>query len=614
MKENAYITLLTTDNYIYYILGLFESWKATKSKYKMYCAITNNISTTTKKILDTIGLPYITIGIEPLQPFIKRSQKLGMVNKYQQASNKLALFGLTQFNKCVYLDSDMLILKNIDDLFEKPDFSSVEDCSPIHYRPSKYILGESAFCAGMFVYSPSTKLYNDLLDLTKTLPTNIKWNDQNILAYYLRNWMEKPELHLPCEYELNIAGRENVYNTYLDLGGKDENIKIKHFVTYKNAPYKEVYYLRDSVYNEYIKYYTFINSVINKYKLPIELVHINNMKKSYNIDLVVPYVDNTDPSWQKLFNKYNNTVIKNTQTTADMRFRSQDNFFRYFFRSIEKNMPWISNIYLLVMGKSQVPSWLDTTKVRIITHDQFIPKEYLPTFNSSVIELFLHNIPGLSEHFIYVNDDFYAWTKMTADNFFDFKTNSCLFNIISEKKDPKTGHEWWQMCQNNHDLIYNTKHSIPYLRLDHEFRPYLKSYWKQCYEQNKLQINNSLSMFRTANNYTCYLYSLYLNKQGKRKASSLKLGYLSSNSNDTVIKTTLQEANMLCINDTADENNIYKNELLRKYFKLKFNSKSSYELTDYVDPINVDHTIILDLSQNKKDTRADGRPNTYLYF
>ena len=68
----------------------------------------------------------------------------------------------------------MLVFHNIDDLFEKPDFSSVEDCAPVHFRPKEYSLGESAFCAGMFVFSPSNKLYNDLLQLANTLPTNIK--------------------------------------------------------------------------------------------------------------------------------------------------------------------------------------------------------------------------------------------------------------------------------------------------------------------------------------------------------------------------------------------------------------------------------------------------------
>ena len=579
-KEKAYVTLLTTDNYIYYVIGLYESWKATNSKYKLYCAITKNLSKATLKILDTIGMPYFYIDIEPLQPFILRSQKLGMVNKYQQASNKLALFGLTQFGKCIYLDSDMLILKNIDDLFDKPDFSSVKDCAPIHYRPDEYMLGESAFCAGLFVFSPSEMLYKELLKLIDTLPTNIKWNDQNILAYYLNNWMDKTELHLPCEYELNIAGRENVYNTYIDMGGKDTDIKVKHFVTYKNAPYKTVYYLRDSVFAEYVKYYKFINSAITKYNLKLELVHIENLKQSYNVDLVLPYVDNMDPAWQEQFNKYSGTVASNQQTTAKMRFRSQENFFRYFFRSIERNMPWISNIYLIVSGTTQVPSWLDTTKVRIITHEQIIPREFLPTFNSSVIELFLHKIPGLSEHFIYVNDDFYAWSPMTQNDFFNFTANTCKFNLIHETKDPATGHIWWQMCQNNHDLIYGTNKALPYLRLDHEFRPYLRSAWTECFNLHKKDIYASLSQFRADKNLTCYLYSLYLDKTAKREASTLKLGYLDSYANNTKIMKVLTDKNMLCLNDVSSEINIYENTLIRQQFKAKFSKKSIYELND----------------------------------
>lgn len=45
--------------------------------------------------------------------------------------------------------------------------------------------------------------------------------------------------------------------------------------------------------------------------------------------------------------------------------------------------------------------------IKYVFHDQFIPKKYLPTFSSTVIETFLHYIPGLSENFIYMNDDVY---------------------------------------------------------------------------------------------------------------------------------------------------------------------------------------------------------------
>ena len=41
-------------------------------------------------------------------------------------------------------------------------------------------------------------------------------------------------------------------------------------------------------------------------------------------------------------------------------------------------------------------------------HREIIEQEYLPTFNSHVIEANLHKIPNLSEHFIYFNDDVFV--------------------------------------------------------------------------------------------------------------------------------------------------------------------------------------------------------------
>lgn len=73
------------------------------------------------------------------------------------------------------------------------------------------------------------------------------------------------------------------------------------------------------------------------------------------IDLVVPYVDASDKNWQAEFLKYNAKKTSEA-VNAKNRFRGQGDFFRYFFRSVAKNMPWINNVFLLVMSKSQVPS------------------------------------------------------------------------------------------------------------------------------------------------------------------------------------------------------------------------------------------------------------------
>ena len=55
MNNNAYITLLSTNNYLYACIGLMYSWKSTNSKYPFYCVVTDDISETNIKILEEIG-------------------------------------------------------------------------------------------------------------------------------------------------------------------------------------------------------------------------------------------------------------------------------------------------------------------------------------------------------------------------------------------------------------------------------------------------------------------------------------------------------------------------------------------------------------------------------
>lgn len=79
---------------------------------------------------------------------------------------------------------------------------------------------------------------------------------------------------------------------------------------------------------------------------------------------------------------------------------------RFSMRSLEKFAPWVRRVYLVTNG--QVPHWLDTShpRLQLVTHaDIFANASHLPTFSSPAIEANLHRIPGLSEHFLYLNDD-----------------------------------------------------------------------------------------------------------------------------------------------------------------------------------------------------------------
>lgn len=134
------------------------------------------------------------------------------------------------------------------------------------------------------------------------------------------------------------------------------------------------------------------------------------------IDIVLTWVDGNDPAWRESFEYYASKETDAVQTDAS-RFREWDTL-RYWFRGIEKFAPWANRVFFVTCG--HYPEWLDKDhpKLTLVKHADFIPSEYLPTFNSNVIEFWFHRIAGLSERFVYFNDDTFLLGPVTPDRFF----------------------------------------------------------------------------------------------------------------------------------------------------------------------------------------------------
>ena len=114
------------------------------------------------------------------------------------------------------------------------------------------------------------------------------------------------------------------------------------------------------------------------------------------IDVVLPWVTSSDPKWQASRNKYLGESAKayGKIDNDEELFRDWDTL-KYLLRGISDHMPWVNRIFLVTAG--QRPEWLqEAGKLKLIDHQDFIPKEYLPTFSSHAIELNFHRIPGLS--------------------------------------------------------------------------------------------------------------------------------------------------------------------------------------------------------------------------
>lgn len=135
-----------------------------------------------------------------------------------------------------------------------------------------------------------------------------------------------------------------------------------------------------------------------------------------DIDLVYLWVNGNDPEW---IAKRDACIGKPTgkQENCEGRFADSDDL-RYSLRSVEKYAPWIRKIFIVT--DHQVPAWLNTShpKVQIVDHTEILDPESLPCFNSTLIEHSLYRIPGLSEHFLYSNDDMYFNQPVTPATFF----------------------------------------------------------------------------------------------------------------------------------------------------------------------------------------------------
>ena len=132
-----------------------------------------------------------------------------------------------------------------------------------------------------------------------------------------------------------------------------------------------------------------------------------------DIDFIIFWVDGNDPEWQKKKAQYKGTEVQNSST----RFRDWD-ILKYWFRAVEKYAPWVHQIYFV--SDHQKPTWMNLQhpKLSFVDHIDFIPTEFLPTFQANTIENNLFRIEGLSEHFVVFNDDMYINAPIKPDYYF----------------------------------------------------------------------------------------------------------------------------------------------------------------------------------------------------
>ncbi len=336
--------------------------------------------------------------------------------------------------------------------------------------------------------------------------------------------------------------------------------------------------------------------------------------KEPQIDFVVTWLDSLDPKWQASFSNYCSNA-KGDKSEA--RYRDM-NIFRYWFRAVEMYAPWVHKVFLITNGK--FPDWINenNSKLELIRHEDYMPKECLPTFNSIAIELHMHKIKGLSEHFVYFNDDMILNSPIRPDYYFKNgfpcdNNKETFFNVpvYSEKERFSTyismlanigiinGNfkRWETVLQSPRRwfglhlgikglvmslLLFRHNKFIGFVN-NHVEQAYLKSSFYEVWENATTFMNDSCTRVRedlTANPYIFRYWQFATNRfYPKKRHGSLFIinnrGILDS------IDKTLKDKNIasICLNDACTSKDFdYIAAQLQQLFENKFPKKSSYEI------------------------------------
>lgn len=325
------------------------------------------------------------------------------------------------------------------------------------------------------------------------------------------------------------------------------------------------------------------------------------------IDFVVPWVDDNDPVWREKKKKY--TGIGESEGNTVVRYRDWDTL-RYWFRGVERFAPWVRYVHFIT--DDQLPEWLNTEhpKLKWVRHTDFIPAEYLPTFSVNPIELNLHRIEGLAEHFVYFNDDVFLIDQTQPEDFFIdglpcdspnlgplypngffsyilFNNINLLNRHFSLKQSILRNPAKWIKAQPVSGilklLLYGRRDLIPNSVSRHIHTPFIKKTFETLWEKEYDVIHNTcLHKQRTKEDVSAYCMRDWQIFSGefcpKKPIGKLFHTASMSYSEEAMDYFKGQKGKVICLNDSEDEKDFEKHKkMILDVFEKLLPEKSSFE-------------------------------------
>jgi hypothetical protein len=303
-------------------------------------------------------------------------------------------------------------------------------------------------------------------------------------------------------------------------------------------------------------------------------------RQSRPIDAVYTWVNHADTDWQKQWA----ATFPGKKFDSD-RYTSNDEL-RYSLRSLNKYAPWINRIF--IVSNCNQPRWLSTdTNIVWVKHEEIFPDvTVLPTFNSHAIEACLHRIKGLSENFLYLNDDFILNQPCLPTDFFDEIGRSLAYFEPYGMVDSNAGRDEsldYLVASNNSKKILKAVFSEYEARHLHRHVPYaLKKSVLLSIEDDfavPLKVTRSAKIRSATDlNLTSFFYHHFAYASGLAVKADASGIIVRPTNIEQILGKHAYKYKLLCFNDGdgSSEDSSYK-ESAQNFFKLRLSEMAGWE-------------------------------------
>ncbi|KAL1916092.1 uncharacterized protein VTP21DRAFT_6096 [Calcarisporiella thermophila] len=250
-KKMCWVTLITRDSYASGVKVLAESLRQVASRYPLVVMHTQAVSPHVLRELEALPLDS-PLRLHPIDPVV-HSHSLYIFEHYVDTWTKLAVWRLEEYGRCVFLDADMLVRRNMDELMTMPleegwiaaSYACV--CNPkriksypSHWKPEACAYTYQArsaappaalnpyFNSGLMVLTPSLALYSHMLDLLSRTSEQFHFPDQDFLNIVFRGQWK------PIPYYYNAL--KTLRSCHAKLW-RDEEVRCVHYILKK--PWEE---------------------------------------------------------------------------------------------------------------------------------------------------------------------------------------------------------------------------------------------------------------------------------------------------------------------------------------------------------------------------------------